>query len=323
MSEDLIIKKRIKLIQKAFPLYSVDRDGVNIAVNCVNRKCSTFSRKEKKKLCLRVDNEFYHCWVCGFRGKGLARFFKIYADRYHSEARELFQKSIKEKEDGEKPLVSLPQQFRLLARKETIKDPDLRACINYAEKRGLTDSKMWYFKIGAVSTGNLRRRIIIPSFDGDGNLNYYTARTIDDSTRKYMNPKVSRSDIIFNELNLDWEKEITLVEGPFDLFRCNQNATCLLGSTLSEKHKLFNMIVRNCTPVLLALDSDANAKTQKIASLLSSYDVPVRVMNTSGFDDVGEMSNSEFKELSHEAKAWSSNDRLRSLISTIKSGSLI
>ena len=83
------------------------------------------------------------------------------------------------------------------------------------------------------------------------------------------------------------------------------------------------MIVSNLTPVLLALDRDAEKKTQAIASLLAAYDVPVRVMNTSGFDDVGEMTTEQFRSLSQAASSWSSNDRLRSLISTIKSGSLL
>ena len=62
----------------------------------------------------------------------------------------------------------------------------------------------------------LRRRVIIPSFDSEGFLNYFTARAIDESTRKYVNPKVKRTDIIFNELNVDWKKELVIVEGPFD-----------------------------------------------------------------------------------------------------------
>ena len=323
MSEDLIIKKRLKLIQRAFPNFSIDRDGVNIAINCVNKKCSSHSRKEKKKLCLRVDNEFYHCWVCGFRGKGLARFFKNYADRFYSEAKDLFQKNLKEKEEEQKVSVNLPEGFVLLAETDGVNDPDVKACRNYAEKRGISEEKMWYFKLGAVSTGGLRRRVIIPSFDDEGYLNYFTARSIDESSRKYMNPKVSRSEIIFNEINIDWSKELTLVEGPFDLFRCLQNATCLLGSTLNERHKLFSQIVRNCTPVVMALDKDAEQKTQKIASLLSSYDIQVRIMDTSGFEDVGAMNLDDFKKLHMSAPPWSSNDRLKSLISTIKSGSLL
>ena len=73
----------------------------------------------------------------------------------------------------------------------------------------------------------------------------------------------------------------------------------------------------------MALDRDAEQKTQKIASLLSSYDIQVRIMDTSGFEDVGIMSSDDFKKLHMSASIWSSNDRLKSLISTIKSGSLI
>ena len=64
MSDDLDIKKRIRLIQRAFGSVLFDRDGVNVAIGCTNKDCSTFSKPGKKKLTLRVDNEFYHCWVC-------------------------------------------------------------------------------------------------------------------------------------------------------------------------------------------------------------------------------------------------------------------
>jgi hypothetical protein len=323
MNEDQLIKKRIKLIQRAFPYFSLDRDGINIAINCVNKSCSTYSRKDKKKLCLRVDNEFYHCWVCGTRGKGLSRFFRYNAPKFYTEASQIFQKTIKEKDEIPDEILELPEGFRLLSTLDNGADPDLKACKKYIESRLLSESRTWYFKVGAVSSGRYRRRIIIPSFDDSGNLNYYTARSIDDFKMKYMNPKVKRADIIFNEINIDWGEELTLVEGPFDLFRCNQNATCLLGSTLSEKHELFRKIVINSTPVVLALDNDANKKTQNIARLLASYDIPVRVLDTSLFEDVGEMSISDFKAALITAQSWSRNDRLKSLISTIKSGSLL
>ena len=323
MNDESLIKKRLNLVKKAFPSHALDRDGVNISIQCVNKKCSTFSKKEKKKLCLRVDNEFYHCWVCGFSGKGLARFFRFNAPRHAEQASELFQKSIKEKEVEQAPAIQLPSGFTLLASLSERSDPDLRACKKYLMRRGMNEEAMWYFKLGATSSGRYRRRIIIPSFDHEGELNYFTARSIDDSPRKYMNPKISRTEIIFNELNIDWERELTLVEGPFDLFKCNDNATCLLGSTLTENHVLFQSIAKNGTPVLMALDEDAKQKTQKISSLLSSYDIEVRIMDTSNFEDVGAMTRDEFKAASDAATSWSRNDRLRSLISTIRSGSLI
>ena len=154
-------------------------------------------------------------------------------------------------------------------------------------------------------------------------MNYYTARSIDESTRKYVNPKVKRSEVIFNHLNIDWSKELVLVEGPFDLVKSAQNSTCLLGSTLSERHALFTEIARNLTPVVLALDPDAHEKTQKIASLLSSFNVPVKTLDIRPFDDVGEMPCGKLSSMLPTAKPWTRDDKLRSLISTIKSGSLI
>ena len=135
MSDDLLLKKRIKLIRDAFQDVLLDRDGVNVAVSCVNKKCSTYSKPHKKKLCLRVDNEFYHCWVCGHRGRGLARFFKYNKPRYASRAEDLFAKVVKEKEQ-EIERVVLPEGFSLLATLGDRADPDLKACRKYVLSRG-------------------------------------------------------------------------------------------------------------------------------------------------------------------------------------------
>ena len=324
MSDDLLIRKRISLIQRAFGTSVMDRDGVNIAVGCVNSKCSSFGTPSKKKLCLRVDNEFYHCWVCGMRGKGLSYFFKRYKPNYHHTAANIFEKKLVEKEEDTLPPITLPENFSLIALTHKRSDPDLRACFKYMMSRGFSYKDLWYFKVGAVTSGRFRRRIIVPSFDFEGNLNYFTARAIDEEVnRKYTNPRVKRSEIIFNEINIDWSSELTIVEGPFDLMKANQNATCLLGSSLSERHFLFQRIVGNKTPVLLALDPDAKKKTQDIAKLLSSFDIEVRIADVRPFQDVGEMPIGEFNNYHRKAQPWTEMDRLRSMIRSIKSGSLI
>lgn len=322
MNEDLLLKRRTKLIRDAFGDVLIDRDGINVAISCVNKNCSTYKKPAKKKLCLRVDNEFYHCWVCGMRGKGLARFFNIHAPRHSSLANDLFKKDIKEKQAVKERIV-LPPNFRLLATVGTGDDPDLKACKNYVIQRGITEKEMWYFRMGAVSSGRLRRRVVIPSFDVDGYLNYFTARSIDDLGRKYVNPKVKRSEIVFNELNIDWASPVVIVEGPFDLIKSPQNSLCILGSTLTESHAVFNRIVKNKTPVIMALDPDASHKAQKIASLLSSYDIQVKTLDIAPYNDVGEMPIGMLSKKLPEAIEWSPDDRLRSLISTIRSGSLV
>ena len=181
---------------------------------------------------------------------------------------------------------------------------------------------MWYFKLGTCNKGKFRRRIIIPSFDTDGILNYFVGRSIDDSKYKYINSKNKKTDIIFNEINIDWTKELTIVEGPFDLLKCNQNSTCLLGSSLGERSFLFKRIIANRTPVIIALDSDMKHKSIKIAESLLGYDCNVKILNLGKFSDVGEMTKLEFKDLKSSATSWNRRLSLMEKISSLRSGSL-
>ena len=92
------------------------------------------------------------------------------------------------------------------------------------------------------------RYLILPSYDKNGELNFYVSRNIDADTAnsfKYKNANVSKNKIIFNEINIDWNIPLTLVEGPLDLLKTNDNATCLLGSALNEEMLLFQQIVKN------------------------------------------------------------------------------
>jgi hypothetical protein len=81
--------------------------------------------------------------------------------------------------------------------------------------------------------------IIIPSYDANGKLNYFTARSFEkDPYTKYRNPETSR-DIIPFELFINWDLPIILCEGPFDAMAIKRNAIPLFGkniqSILNEK----------------------------------------------------------------------------------------
>ena len=60
--------------------------------------------------------------------------------------------------------------------------------------------------MGYVPDGDLKERLIIPSYDSNGILNYYSARSVhDDSFNKYINATVdSRDDIIGFEYFIDF-----------------------------------------------------------------------------------------------------------------------
>jgi hypothetical protein len=311
---------KISFVRSAFGEITVARDGVNVATKCP--KCKS---PGKRKFSINLENWSCHCWVCGIKGKTPYRILSQHVGE--STAREFSERFLNIKisadveEIKEKP-VELPAGFTPLCLELNSRDPDIRDCISYLKSRGLYERDLWYFKIGSSKIGKFRRRIIIPSFDSEGELNYFSARTIDDSRYKYINSRAKKREIIFNEINIDWKKEITIVEGPFDLFKCNSNSTCLLGSVLSKRSYLFKKIVANQSPVLLGLDLDMKEKTLKIADLLSEYGCEVRILSMGKFNDVGEMSKNDFNDLKEISLKWTRQRSLMEKIASIRTGSL-
>ena len=116
---------------------------------------------------------------------------------------------------------------------------------------------------------------------------------------RYKNPDASR-DIIFNELNVDWDSDVTLVEGVFDAIFAG-NAVALLGSTLREESRLFQHIIRNDSSVFIALDPDAEKKAMKIAHTLLKYDIEVWKIDIPEGEDVSSIGKEAFAELKKSA----------------------
>lgn len=321
------VVKKIALLKRAFGEPTVSRDQREAQFYCPQCKKSG---KKKKKLSIRLEDGVYHCWVCELKGKNLGYLFKSYAPQLQNELRDVgFNQGSFGRQEAESPpeedsSVTIPAGFILLASNVNSTDPDVKDCVRYCYSRGLTLSDLWYFKLGTCKTGKFRRRVIFPSFDADGELNYFTARAIDPvASMKYINSKVSKSDVIFNEINIDWKSELVLVEGPFDLTKTTGNAVCLLGSSLTKECELFRQIVKHGTPVVLALDPDARKKSHSIARLLSQYGVDIRTVDVPVGMDIGDMSKKQYDELMTKAVPWQSSDRLLHLISNIKSGSII
>ena len=144
-----------------------------------------------------------------------------------------------------------------------------------------------------------KNRIIIPSFDDDGDCSYFIARSYAGDSYKYKNPRASK-DIVFNELFIDWSSDLILVEGVFDALVAG-NAVPILGSTLRAGSELLRKLVRNDTPVFVALDPDAADKERRIIKMLLEYDIELYKIDVSGYEDVGSMSKEVFKERKNSA----------------------
>ena len=140
---------------------------------------------------------------------------------------------------------------------------------------------------------------MFPSFDSDGDINYFVARSYNGDSYKYKNPKASKN-IVFNHLYIDWNKDLIIVEGIFDAVIAG-NSVPILGSTLRADSELIREIVRNDTPVFIALDPDAREKENKIIQTLLKYDIEMYKIDVSGYEDVGSMSKDVFLERKNNA----------------------
>jgi hypothetical protein len=82
---------------------------------------------------------------------------------------------------------------------------------------------------------DLYNRIIIPSYDLNGDLNYFIARWYpkEYNKLKYINPKAEKQEIIFNIGKLNLDATIYLVEGVTDHI-VTPNSIPLLGKVISS-----------------------------------------------------------------------------------------
>ena len=204
-----------------------------------------------------VDN-VYKCWSCG-DSEGthgpLGKLFDKYGNKKQKKLYQVLKPETVVKREKPKKQLKLPEGFTLFKDSSPVY-PVRRAAINYLHNRGITDLMIEKYQIGFCDKGDHAGRIVIPSYDSKGELNYYIARSWNPMSRaKYKNPEQEKDKIIFWENLIDWNKDIYLVEGAFDGLFVN-NSIPMLGKHMSEL--LFNTIYKKAKgDVIICLDADA------------------------------------------------------------------
>ena len=87
---------------------------------------------------------------------------------------------------------------------------------------------------------------------------------------------------------------------------------------MNQKSKVFKEIVKNDTPIYLALDADAEKKALYLTKQLLEYGVELYKIEIEPFSDVGEMSRGEFNKRKEKAKAVDAEAYLNHSIGLIK-----
>ncbi len=290
--------------------------GDNYKTNDEHLFFCPYCKHHKKKLSVNIDKNVYKCWVCDTNGRNLRRIVRRFGTFAQLQEWDILTNKVNITDfdnlfdtikEAAVERISLPDEFNSLVNK----DVPLTSLLarKYLKDHSITKEDILYWKIGYCVSGYYANRIVIPSFDRDGYVNYFIARTYNGSWRKYLNPSVSK-DIIFNELYIDWDDDLVITEGAFDAIIAGRNSVPLLGSTLKENSKLFQAIVLNDTPVFMALDHDAQKKEQRIIKKFIHYGIEIYKIDTSGYDDVGSMTKEVFKKRKENATFIAQDDYL-------------
>jgi hypothetical protein len=278
-------------------------DGKNMQLQfpcprCVENKGDKEASKFNLEINLRL--QLYSCWSCSNDGDaemkgsviklirlyGNENLLKEYKDAIHSFRESNLYKlnySNDEFNIDTKSIdiddLSLPKSFRYIRKDKRCPNK----VIEYLNNRGIGWDIIEKYNIGYTEydkndfIGSFR--VYIPSYDKYGDLNYWTGRDYLNRANviKYFNPKVERKDVIFNEEKVQWDADVTLVEGPFDHIVV-PNSIPLLGKSLNKDFKLYWEILKKSNAnINLWLDNDAFESIKSIYKELNHGELYNRI----------------------------------------------
>ena len=191
----------------------------------------------KGNLEINYSQHVYKCWACAETHGTHGHLGKL-IDKYGTKKDKQFYTLVRPDEfvrdKRQYKVLKLPQEYKRFDEVNPIYPPRAQA-YNYLKRRGITDEIIKKYDIGFANGGDYSGRVIVPSYDEDGILNYFVARSWNKYSKlKYKNPEAPKELIIFNESRINWEEDIWIVEGVFDSFFV-PNSIPLLGKFISEK----------------------------------------------------------------------------------------
>lgn len=251
--------------------------------------CNWSNPKLEVKLITNEKKENkWHCWRCGEKGKTLhSLFHKIKVPQKKIDELERYIKPAgKQVVENTSNDIALPEGFIPLYDSpgvDLISNIERKHAIKYLKSRRISEEDILKYNIGFAVEGVYSRRIIIPSYDYEGKLNYFSSRTyLEDENQKYINPPVGRN-IIGLEYYINWNLPIILVEGIFDAIAVKRNVIPLFGKDISEE--LMKKIASSqVNKIYIALDNDAKREALKHCEKLMSYGKEVYLVELNGKD---------------------------------------
>lgn len=252
--------------------------------NCPNCAEENGSIDYKYNLEISFTLGQYHCWSCGMSGR-LSKLIKNYGGSSKYDEYIQIITEIKESKyynfdlfkDNcgifDEKFLRLPKTFHKIDISQTKK----RTLVDYLNKRRIDQNLIDFYNIGVTGWDGeeyaWRNRIIFPSYDANGDLNYFTGRIYsnNDNRVKYRNCDFDKKNIILHEDKINWNCNVYLVEGAVDCLYY-YNSIALLGKTLTTDSKLYKTLFEKANAdIVICLDGDTKIdEVKKIYKLLNT-----------------------------------------------------
>lgn len=255
----------------------------------------------KFNLEINTAKRMFRCWKCDeprFSGS-LGRLIRVYGSRLDYEMYKSYASIYTEYSDDyenddelEEISVKLPEDMILFSQMEAGNSEHFEAYNYLVTERKISRDIILKYRLGFCVTGKYAKRIIIPSYDTNGEISYFVARSYDPKQRKkYDNPKSDKDKIIFNEGLVNWDSTVYLVEGAFEMLSFPVNIIPMLGKTISST--LYLKLKELLPDVVVLLDPDAYKNSVELFYTLQNIYVGceerVRIVKLPTVDDLDEL----------------------------------
>jgi DNA primase len=274
-----------------------DKNGSDHTFHC------PICKHKKPKLVVNTKTGQYNCWTCHPPTKGktpVSLFKKLQVStEIIMEMKQYFSNDKTSLKDYNPTKVSLPEEFISLSIIPKNINLEYRHAMSYLKNRNITTSDIKKYNIGYCSKGRYRNRIIVPSHDKDGHINYFIARSFEKEPRlKYDAPSVSKTDIVGFEYYVNWKIPVILCEGAFDAIAIKRNAIPLFGKIIQPtlQKKIIEKRVRD---IYICLDADALRNAIQIAERFMAEGLNVYFVELQD-DDASELGFQQIREILNE-----------------------
>ena len=293
------------IIQNVFGEVNGLQVSEQVQVNCPHCQARDGLAHPDGKFNLEINTakRRFRCWKCEDPkfGGSLRRLIRDFGSNIDFDLYKSYESiygdlefSEEDYEEKEYVAVKLPTETIPFSQMD-VSNPEHFEAYNYLiNDRMISRDIILKYRLGFCTTGKYEKRIIIPSYDKNGAVNYFVARNYDTNNKKkkpYDNPKSNKDSIIFNEGYVNWDSTVYLVEGAFEMLSFPVNIIPMLGKTISTT--LYYKLKELKPDVVILLDPDAYKNSVDLFYILNTIYVgceeKVKLVKLPNMDDLDEL----------------------------------